>query len=558
MRIIARRRFLVLLMLIMALTVAACGSGSGAGTTGSEQPAPGGGSTGDTAETEESPTPGGTLRLALYNDPPDLDVQLASQRNKHIPAQLIHDVLIRRHPETGELVPGLLASWDVSEDGLLWTLELKPGIKFHSGRPLTAEDLKAVWERALDPEFVASYARNRLGPVSEMVVRDELTLEVRFSEPFAPFLDALTDYTLSPIDLEQVARYGDEYPRNPAGVGPYRFVSWTAGGTIRLERNPDYQWAPDFFENRGAGYPDAVEFSIIPEYATRRNAFLAGELDILEVENVADIEMLQQDPRFAVFSVTTDRISSLDFNTAKPPTDDVVVRKAINYAVDREPLAAIHGPGARPSCGPLSPASFAYWKGIEDEGVCYRYDPARAAELLDSAGWTLGDDGFRYKDGQRLSIVLGTIQSDIFMRQAQLVQAQLWEVGIDVEIVTLEAAAYAAWRIEGNHNLAFNHEIGLDPDPRYTSFHSSVAGVGRNFAHYRNPRMDELLEAQRREVDVDARVAIWEEIQRLFIEDSIWLPVSTVPTHFAYNKERVHGFTASAYGEFYHDVWLSH
>src|SRR5690606_33949146 len=186
--------------------------------------------------------------------------------------------------------------------------------------------------------------------------------------------------------------------------------------------------------------------------------------------------------------------------------------------------------------------SFAYWPGIEDEGVCYRHDPAKAAELLDSAGWTLGDDGFRYKDGQRLTVVLGTIQSDIFTRQAQLVQAQLREVGIEAEIVTLEAAAYAAWRIEGNHNLAFNHEIGLDPDPRYTSFHSSVAGVGRNFAHYRNPRMDELLEAQRREVDLEARVALWEEIQRLFIEDSIWLPMVTVPTHLAYNKERVNGF----------------
>lgn len=553
MRFIARRLF-VIVALLAALGLAACGAGSDTGG-GSQEPAPGG-STGDVAEPGE-PTPGGTLRLVLYNDPPDLDVQLASQRNKHIPAQLIHDVLIRRHPETGDLVPGLLAQWDVSDDGLVWTLQLKPGIKFHSGRPLTAEDLKAAWERALDPEFVASYARNRLGPVSEMVVKDELTLEVHFSEPFAPFLDALTDYTLSPIDLEAVEQYGDEYPRNPVGVGPYKFVSWTAGGTIRLERNPDYQWAPDFFENQGAGYPEVIEFSIIPEYATRRNAFLAGDLDIIEVENVEDIEMFKQDPRFEVVSVTTDRIASLDFNTAKAPTDDVLVRRAINHAVNRLPLAAIQGPGSRPSCGPLSPASFAYWEGIEAEGVCYQYDPEKAAELLDSAGWTLGDDGFRSKDGQRLEIVLGTIQSDIFMRQAQLIQSQLREVGIDAQIVTLEAGAYAAWRIEGNHNLAFNHEIGLDPDPRYTSFHSSVAGVGRNFAHYRNPRMDELLEAQRREVDLEARVALWEEIQRLFIEDSIWLPMVTVPTHLAYNKERVNGFTVSAYGEFYHDVWLT-
>ncbi|HEX6989540.1 MAG TPA: ABC transporter substrate-binding protein [Bacillota bacterium] len=547
------RRFLLLATLLAALVAAACGSGSG--SPGDSQDAAPGDAPAGVAE-PGTPTQGGTLRLALYNDPPDLDVQLAGQRNKHIPAQLIHDVLVRRHPETGELVPGLLARWDVTDDGLVWTLELKPGMTFPSGRPVTAEDLKAVWERALDPEFVTSYARNRLGPVSEMVVKDELTLEVHFSEPFAPFLDALTDYALSPIDMETVAQYGDEYPRHPAGLGPYRFVSWTAGSSIRLERNPDYRWAPEFYENRGAPYPDAVEFSIIPEYGTRRNAFLAGELDILEIENVADIEMLQQDPRFEVISVTTDRVASLDLNTAKAPTDDVLVRRALNYAVDREPLAAMYGPGARPSCGPLSPASFGYWKGIEAEGVCYRYDPEKAAELLDSAGWTLGADGWRSKNGQRLKVVLGTIQSDIFMRQAQLVQAQLQEIGVEVEIVTLEAGAYAAWRIEGNHNLAFNHEIGLDPDPRYTSFHSSVAGVGRNFAHYRNPRMDELLETQRRVVDLEERAAIWEEIQKLFIEDAIWLPIHTVPTHLAYNRERGAGFHASPYGEFYHDVWL--
>lgn len=541
-------RLLLFLVAVLTVSLAMSGCGIGRGARDAGEPGAGG--------VSGSPVPGGTLRLALYNDPPDLDIHLPGQRNKHNPLALVHDFLIHRHPETGEMVPGLLTSWDVSEDGLVWSLELREGLKFPSGRKLTAEDLKATWERALDPDFAESYARNRLGPVRHMELVGELRLDVYFDEPFAPFLDALADYVLSPMDVKAVEESGGNYARNPVGAGPYTFAGWDAGSKIRLERNPEYRWPPEFFQNQGAAFPEAVEFAIIPEYGTRLNAFQAGQLDLIEVENVEDIEMLIRDPRYEVVSITTERIASLDFNTAKAPTDDVLVRRAISYGVDRRPLSAIHGPGALISCGPLSPATFGYWREIEDDGICYRHNPERAAELMDAAGWLMADDGYRYKEGKRLEIELGTIQSDAFQRQAQLVQAQLKRLGVDVKITTLEAGAYAAWRVEGNHNLAFNHEIGLDPDQRFSAFHSSVAGIGRNFSHYSNPSMDEMLEVQRRLVNVDERRAMWEDIQRIFIEDAVWLTFSTVPTHIVYNKERIDGFTASAYGELYHDVWI--
>lgn len=345
---------------VLSIFAAACGPADGVGQGAGGPGARGG---------PETPASGGTLRLALYNDPPDLDAHLPGQHNKRVPMTLLNDYLVHRHPETGEFVPGLLAAWTMSPDGLVWSLELKEGLKFPSGRAVTAEDLKLTWERALDPDFPQSYAKHRMGPVDRVEVTGELTIDVHFREPFVPFLDALADYVLTPIDIQAVEEAGGMYARRPAGAGPYVLVRWDGGEKIRLERNPGYAAPPEFYKNRGAALPDAIEFAIIPEYGTRLSAFQAGQLDLIEVENAEDIEMLSEDPRFEVISFATDRVASVDFNTAKAPTDDVLVRRAISHGTERVHLSAIHGPGALISCGPLPPAAFGYWAGIEDDDM---------------------------------------------------------------------------------------------------------------------------------------------------------------------------------------------
>jgi len=193
--------------------------------------------------------------------------------------QLIHDTLVVLDYD-GTIKPGLAESWEVSPDGLIYRFHLRRGVRFHSGKPLTAADVKYSLERwKTTPKSPTAY---NIDQVTAVEAPDEYTVVLRLSQPFVLLLDNLTSGWASILNREAVERLGPNYGVSGAeGTGPFKFVEWTRNQRLVLERNPDYNWGAAIFSNRGPAYVDRVEFRIIPEEGTRVAEFEAGNIDIL-------------------------------------------------------------------------------------------------------------------------------------------------------------------------------------------------------------------------------------------------------------------------------------
>lgn len=461
------------------------------------------------------------------------------------------------HPETQEFMDDMAERYEVSPDGLTFTFYFKEGIKFHSGKPFTAADLKATYERALDPATQTVTAHAMLGPIDRIEAPDDRTLVIHLKTPFAPFMTNMTSAGyLNPMDPTRLEAMGADYGRNPSSVGPYKFKSWITGMSIVLERNPDYKWAPSWYKNQGPAYFDEIEFKFIPEDATRMAALEAGEIHISSVA-LTEVDRFKNNPNFNVYSVMASGVNmSIWFNHEKEPMNDIRFRQAVSHAIDREAIirAAIDGHGV-PAYGPLPPTIWGYWDGVKD--LQYKLDLARANALLDEMGYTQTNAaGFRMKDGKELKVSLFIMPTDAWQRSSQLIQAQLKRIGINVEIQSYEWGTLMQFLSEGRHDMNLMGYGYSDPDILYLTLHSSQAGRGLNWAFLKNPEIDALIEASRVTLDPDARGKIVADLQAAIVKEAPWVPIYTVISYTAVNK-KIEGVFLNFRGTLMlHDAWM--
>ena len=217
-----------------------------------------------------NPRSGGTLTAAIGADPQGFDPHLTSAYSSFQVLENVFDTLVAVD-ENLNIVPALAESWEVSDDGLSWTFSLRPGVTFHNGRALTADDVKYSYERILDPE-VGSGASWRLGAVASIDVIDDATVRINLNEPNPGLLAKLGGYKGMAIVPQEVADAG-ELDRNPVGTGPFKFVSYTPGDSVVLEANPDY-W------EEGKPYLDQIVFKPIPDDTVRLTNLQTGEVDL--------------------------------------------------------------------------------------------------------------------------------------------------------------------------------------------------------------------------------------------------------------------------------------
>src|SRR5690606_10565538 len=259
--------------------------------------------------------------------------------------------------------------------------------------------------------------------------------------------------------------------------------------------------------------------------ATRVASLETGEIHISMVP-AADAELFMDHPDFEVVSYPAQGVGlALWFNTEREPLDDLRVRQALAHAVDRQGIidAALDGHGS-PAHGPLPPSIWGYWEGVEDIG--YDTDLSRAAALLDEAGWTLGDgQEFRSKDGKTLSLTLYISSNEEWIRAAELLQAQLRQLGVELNIENYAWGTFLQYLAEGRHDM---HLLGYtygDADVLYLLFHASQAGAGLTFTFARDPELDPLLEGQRTAVDPAERARLLADAQRRVVEQAYWAPI---------------------------------
>lgn len=415
----------------------------------------------------------------------------------------IFDTLVTRDDE-GNVAPGLAESWEIVDD-TTYVFHLRKGVKFHNGEEFKASDVAFSFSKIAESPHAESIRATIDFENSKAI--DDYTFEMKMTEPFGPILNHLGHMVMAIVNEKAYTEAGDKVGQNPVGTGPYKFVSWATGDRIDLVANDEY-WG-------GAPKIKNIVFRNIPEIASRSIEVETGGIDITIGAQTSELERLEANPEVKVFRRKASSINFLAFNNSRAPFDNVKVRQAINMAVNKEAIFNVvyQGVGAI-AAAPMSSVVWAY----NDKLAPHEYNIEKAKALLAEAGYPNG-----------LEVTISCDQNQERLDTAEMVQAQLAEIGVKVNIETLERGAFIDKVIGGNldmFGLGWTSDTG-DPDyALYASFHSSMHGAGGNMSFYTNEKVDELLEIGRTSTDaetrkqayLEAQEIVWEEVPCIFLQ----------------------------------------
>jgi peptide/nickel transport system substrate-binding protein len=443
---------------------------------------------------QETPREGGVLRAGMSADPSSLDPHRSTDTTTRNIFENVYDTLVAFDAD-GNIVPSLAERWEIP-DPTTYIFHLRSDVVFHSGDPFTADDVVFSIERITAEETASPWAADFAG-ISALVVEDEHRLRIELDAPFAPFLDNLAKTFNAIMSRNALGADGDA-SETIVGTGPFRFVEFVPGQRLVLERNPDY-WKP------GLPYLDGIEFLPFPDPVAQVTALRTGAVDWIEYVPDGEVEFFQSDPNFTVVGGLGTNFRALYRNMERPPLDDARVRQAIAWALDREEIVdvALFGVGGVPILGgPVPPG---HWAHVDY--MPYEQDFDRARALLAEAG---------YPDGFQMEMLINS-NFAMLRTPAEVVQAQLAQVGIDLTIRLEEWTSYIDSVNRGDFNITVLGTSGLsDPDSYlFTQLHSTQ---GRNQVSWDDATFDRLVEQGRVTVDQEERRRIYEEAQRHLID----------------------------------------
>jgi peptide/nickel transport system substrate-binding protein len=529
-------KILIAILFIAAQLLAACTQQSATPAAETEAAAAEAQTEGSPAEESTGPQVGGEFVWALQQEPDSLDWAKTALISSYTVDYYVSAALLALTPEQ-TLVPWLAESYQVSDDGLTYEFTLRDDIRFHDGTPLTAADYVWTFNRALDPDTASPAMADQLGPVASITEIDQYSFRIILESAYAPLLFNLADPGfMGPMSEAAFNAMGaDAYGRAPVGVGPFKVVEWRTGEAITLERNPDYVWGPEFAQ--GPAYIETLEFRIIPEYSTIVAGLQAGEIHFSQLQ-IKDVESFRALDSFVLFSQQAKGIRpALFLNVSTPPFDDLNVRLAFNYAINRQGLidVVLLGNGDI-QYGPLSPLQIGYWDGAGEVG--YGYDAETARQYFEAAGYALNADNLLEKDGQPFTLGAMVFSgNEINTRTIQIIQQQLLEVGVTVNIEEVEPGVAFDRLIGGDYQLAILGVTSQEADILYSLFHSSGS---LNLGHIADPELDALLEQSRTTVDPEARQQVLDDIQRMIIEKAYIVPLF-IPQYYYALDSRLQG-----------------
>ena len=487
------------------------------------------------------------LTFGLSQEPVSLDPAGGLYIAEQFIIQQVFDPLIYSDPDMN-LQPGLATEWSSNDEGTEFSFKLREGVVFHDGTPFTAEAVKVSFDRAAEGKTVAAASPAILSGYIETEIVDNYNIVVKFETPHATFFQDLSRPWMmisSPAAIEQ---YGDDYGRNPIGTGPFIFTEWVAQDHITVAKNPDYAWGPEFFTHTGAAILDEVTFRFLPEAATRLTAFETGEAQIVQDPSYLEASAYQSDPSAQLFVQAAPGMTSHQMiNTEKAPTDDINVRKAMIFAVDQDTISQVAFYGLQLAAhSVISPTTWAF---SEEADALYRYDPDKAAELLETSGWVDSDgDGIRDKDGVKLHIEYPALPAyeEAFMG---LLASYLQQVGFEVNITTLDDAGISEYGYTSKHNILNMGWISRDPSVMDYVYNSAniVDGTQSSYTRFKNDRLDEILNTAPQTLDEDARASLYKEAQMIIMENAIALPIHCYGSVYLANSA-VKGFRMDAEG----------
>lgn len=470
------------------------------------------------------------LRFALGAEPETIDPGLASGQPDGRVIRLLFEGLTREHPRTLEPMPGQAYRWEISDSGRVYTFHLRPGLRWSNGRTVTAEDFRWSWMRVLEPETASRYS-GLLAPIRNaeafakgeiqderqvgIEARDDSTLVVTLRAP-TPYFPYLTQfYTCLPVAREAVEAHGRRWtrPENIVHNGAFRLAAWRQNEKFEFERNPHYWDAASVRLDRITGYTG-------DDLNMLANLYKAAVIDWLPSGYLPS----QYIPHLRAFDDFRHGLYQgvyyYSINTTRPPFDNVWVRRALNWAVDRDAIANELLKKSRDPWGRFAPSGYPGYQPPDP----VRFDPAYARECLARAGYPGG------KGMPKVSILFNT--SEDHRRIAEAIQA-MWrrELAIEVELTNQEWGSYLQATTSLQYDVARRSWIGdyLDPNTFLACF---VTGDGNNRSGWSHARYDALIHGAAFELNAAKRFAMLAEAERILLDESPVIPIY----HYATNE----------------------
>lgn len=413
--------------------------------------------------------------------------------------ELIYEPLVDLDADLN-IIPALAESWSFNNDATQLTLNLRPDVVFHDGSDMTSEDVRATFERILDEETAAAARANYLS-IESIDTPDDLTVIFNLSEPDVPLLTALATTNAAIVPSEMVEN-GD-FASTAIGTGPFKLESWTPEEVTTLGANADWWGEGPFI--------DGIEIRIIPDEASILAALRAGEIDFGLLNDPIIATLLIGDDSVVLNRVPAIAYHVLQLNPSRAPLDILEVRQAMSCAIDRQEVLDTASLGEGSVTGPLTIPAFSV---PLEEFFCYAKDVDRARELMAQAGM---------EEGFTLNVIAATGEPPTAVSEAQSIQAQLAEIGITVEIETMELGVYVDRWLAGDFDAAVALNGGR-PDPytmyaRYWTKNGNLQGV----ANYIDDTLDTLMAEGKIETNPDARYAIFTDFQKHLVEVAPWI-----------------------------------
>ena len=458
---------------------------------------------------------GGTLIDAMPGEPSGLIAMIAGESAASTIASNIFNSLLK-YDKNLDLKGELAESWKVSPDQKTITFKLKPDLKWADGAPLTSADALYTWQLVTDDKTRTPYGSD-YKLVTKAEAPDELTFQVTYSQPYAPALESWAGLHILPKHILQGQDINTtSFARKPIGSNYYKLEHWNNNESISLVRNQN--------ATQGQARIDRLVSRFIPDAASQFLELLADNIDMMNLDPIQYARVIPAradiSKKIALYKELGSQYTYLGFNLKHKPFDDIRVRLAINYAINKQELidGVLLGLG-EPIASPYKPGT----RWTNPELHPYPYDPVKAISLLKESGYEdHNHDGILDKDGKALSFEILTNQNPQRVMSAVLIQRRLKEIGIDVKIRQLEWATFISRFIKtGDFDVVvLGWSLSLDPD-QFSIWHSSQNKPGQfNFINYNNPKVDKLLEQGRLELDPEKRMVIYHEFAKILLEDS--------------------------------------
>lgn len=464
-----------------------------------------------------------SLVFSISSEPTSLDPAMTKDTITYLVGFQIFDTLFREEPD-GTIAPALAEEYEFSENGLELTMKIREGVKFHNGDVMTADDVEYSINRAIASSYTSAFTST----MDRMEKVDDTHVKLIMKEPYAAVLSCLCSANLGIVNKAAAEAAGDDFTKEPIGTGAYKFVSWSTGEKIEMERFDEY-W-------RGTPAIKNLTFKIHTDKSTAAIALEKGEVDVLYYPSTSDRMNLMNLDNVTWKEGQTATLFYVAFNCRDGVFANEKLRKAVCYALDRDSVVL----GGADGLGIPTESAIPMNTGYYDANFKgYEHDTEKAKALMKEAGYPNG-----------LTVTMKTNQSSTYSKPTEVIQAQLAEIGIDVKIELMERAAYLeSTQTDCDYEMTFYVITNNISDPDYIMtrrFHTKMEGGGNNFTLHSIAGMDALIDQARGETDKAKRQALYDQINQLIYENAVICPMYQGMTYIAYNSNLEGVYTSPA------------